>query len=241
MKKLIKGIIDFRQNVLPESREKFARLALGQRPDSLFIACSDSRVAPNVFASTDPGDLFVVRNVGNLIPCCGDDGHSTADESEAAAIEFAILTLNVSDIIVCGHSDCGAMRALLDGREKISAPHLRAWLRHGEAALEQLAEANDTLSRVNRLSQLNVLQQIDHLRSYPAVKERLDTGRLRLHGWWFELNTANVYRYDSKIDRFVLITEEEVRPSDNATYQINEKSITCASTSASESMASNML
>lgn len=209
MKKLVQGIIEFRQNVLPESREKFARMALGQRPDTLFIACSDSRVAPNVFASTDPGDLLVVRNVGNLIPCCGVDGHSSADESEAAAIEFAILNLNVSDIIVCGHSDCGAMHALLAGRENVSAPNLRAWLRHGEPALGKLQLCKDGLAPVNLLSQINVLQQIEHLRSYPIVKDRIAEGRLKLHGWWFELSTAGVYAFDESAGTYILIDEAE--------------------------------
>lgn len=209
MKKLVKGIIEFRQNILPETREKLARLALGQRPDSLFIACSDSRVAPNVFASTDPGDMFVVRNVGNMIPCCGVDGHSTADESEAAAIEFAVMNLNIRDIIVCGHSDCGAMHALLAGRENVAAPNLRAWLRHGEPALRKLAGSNEGLSPVNMLSQLNVLQQVEHLRSYPVVRDRITAGKLKLHGWWFDLSTANVYSFDEIADTFVLIDEAE--------------------------------
>jgi carbonic anhydrase len=210
MKKLVNGIVEFRLNMLPKYREKFAQLAHGQSPDTLFIACSDSRVAPNWFASTDPGDLFVVRNVGNIIvPCCGTNGHSTADESEAAAIEFAILNLNVKDIIVCGHSDCGAMHALLAGRDKVEAPHLRAWLRHGEEALVDLPKASGSLSRVNKLSQINVLQQLAHLRSYPVVKERLSEGRLKLHGWWFELSTANVYNYEEDLAEFVLIDEKE--------------------------------
>lgn len=209
MKKLIKGIIEFRKNMNPESRERFAQLALGQAPDSLFIACSDSRVAANAFASTDPGDMFVIRNVGNMIPRSGVDGHSTADESEAAAIEFAIGNLKVKDIIVCGHSDCGAMHALLKGREKVAAPNLRAWLRHGEPALKKLPQNSEGLSPVNLLSQLNVLQQVEHLRSYPIVSERIASGELKLHGWWFELNTANVYTFDEAADTFVLIDESE--------------------------------
>src|SRR3954467_5724627 len=109
MKKLIQGIVDSRKNLTKESRSLFAELALGQKPDVLFIACSDSRVVPNLFASTEPGDLFFLRNVGNLIPPCGSNGASESDESEAAAIEFAVLTLNVADIIVCGPEECGAM------------------------------------------------------------------------------------------------------------------------------------
>jgi len=209
MKKLVKGIVEFRQNVLPGYREKFAELAKSQSPDSLFITCSDSRVAPNWFASTDPGDLFVVRNVGNLIPSCGEDGHSTADESEAAAIEFAVLNLNVSDIIICGHSDCGAMHALLQGREKVPASNLRSWLRHGEDSLKRFQRKHPKSDQINLLSQLNVLQQLEHLRSYPLVQERIAKGQLNLHGWWFELASANVYAYEEAMGQFILIDEKE--------------------------------
>jgi carbonic anhydrase len=209
MKKLVKGIAEFRRKSFPAYRETFARLALGQSPDALFIACSDSRVAANVFASTEPGDMFVVRNVGNLIPCCGHNGRSNADESEVAALEFSLLNLSVQDIIVCGHSECGAMHALLDGREKVNAPHLRSWLRHGEPALRDLPEFTPGLSRVNRLSQLNVLQQMEHLRTYPLVRERLAEGRLKIHGWWFELSTASVYAFDLDTKSFILLDEEE--------------------------------
>ena len=209
MKKLVRGIAEFRKTALPGYREKFAHLALGQSPDTLFIACSDSRVAPNIFASSDPGDLFVVRNVGNLIPNCGGNGHSSSDESEVAAIEFALLNLKVSDIIICGHSECAAMRALVEGREKVAAPHLRAWLRHGEPSLTQLNDGLMAPDAHNRLSQLNVLQQLEHLRSYPVVRERLDDGRLKLHAWWFELKTADVYAYEEAVKKFVIIDEEE--------------------------------
>ena len=209
MRKLLKGIVEFRENIRPGYRETFARLALGQSPDALFIACSDSRVVPNLFASTDPGDLFVIRNVGNLIPCCGADGHSNSDESEAAAIEFALGNLNVSDIIICGHSDCGAMHALLEGRDKVHLPHLKKWLRHGEDSLAKLGPGSVELSRPNQLSQLNVLQQIEHLRSYPLVKKRLESGGLTLHGWWFDLSTADVYAFEDSLARFVLIDKIE--------------------------------
>lgn len=209
MKKLVKGIVEFRQKLLPEYREKFARLALGQSPDALLIACSDSRVVPNLFASTDPGDLFVIRNVGNLIPCCGRDGHSASDESEGAAIEFALLTLNVRDIIVCGHSECAAMQALVDGREKVVAPNLRAWLRHGDAGLDKMNASRTDHSPINHLSQVNVLQQLENLKTYPEVRSRLADGRLKLHGWWFELSTASVYAYEDEAKKFIVIDEVE--------------------------------
>lgn len=209
MKKLVKGIVEFRQKARPLYQEKFGRLSAGQSPDTLFFACSDSRVVPNLFASTDPGDLFVVRNVGNFIPRCEGNGHSSADESEAAAIEFALMTLNISDIVVCGHSECGAMQALVDGRDHVFPPNLRAWLRHGEPALARLAGGSAPLNLPNELSQLNVLQQLEHLRTYPIVTERIAQRRLNLHGWWFELSTANVFAHEPEAGRFVVIDEEE--------------------------------
>ncbi len=212
MKKLVEGIVRFRKEILPGYRETFARLALGQKPDVLFIGCSDSRVAVNVFASTDPGDLFVVRNVGNLVPCCGKNGQSSADESEAAAIEFALNTLNVSSIIVCGHSECGAMQALINGREKLEMINLQSWLRHGDDSLKTLAalkKEDIELAPHNKLSQINVLKQLEHLKTYPIVQKKLQTGELSLHGWWFELKHADVYAYEEALDKFVLIDEAE--------------------------------
>ena len=210
MKKLIRGIVDFRKNVRPSYKDTYARLALGQRPDTLFIACSDSRVAPNVFASTDPGDLFVVRNVGNLIPPCGIAGHSSSDESEAAAIEFALLTLPVAQIIVCGHSECGAMESLVRGREKLDAPNLKSWLRHGEDSLENLKHGKSldpSLQPHNQLSQLNVLAQMEHLKTYPVVRERVASGQITIHGWWFNIKEAEVYEYEPSEGRFNVIDE----------------------------------
>jgi carbonic anhydrase len=212
MKKLVNGIIDFRKNIRPSYAETFARLALGQSPDSLFIGCSDSRVVPNLFASTDPGDLFVVRNVGNLVPPCGGEhGRSTADESEAAAIEFAVTNLGVHDIIVCGHSECGAMQALVNGREKVPMPNLKSWLRHGDKALAALIKDTSFaqhLSMHNRLSQRNVLQQVEHLTSYPIIQEKLAAKRLRIHAWWFELHGAAVHCFDQESGKFVEIDEK---------------------------------
>ncbi len=210
MKKLIKGIIEFRNNVQESYREAFGQLAVGQAPDALFIACSDSRVVPNTFASTDPGDLFVLRNVGNIIPPSDKNGVSFSDESEAAAIEFSILNLNVSNIVVCGHSECGAMRAIIEGRSKVQSPNLKSWLRHGEQALELLKQGitlDNKLSPHNQLSQLNVLLQIDHIKSYPEVRKRLLEGSLNIQGWWFDIARADVYGFDPIKNKFVIIDE----------------------------------
>jgi carbonic anhydrase len=212
MKKLIRGIVEFHEKVRPGVREAFARLALGQSPDALLIACSDSRVAPNLFASTEPGDLFVIRNPGNLIAPCGADGISVSDESEAAAIEFSLLGLNVRDIIVCGHSECGAMRILADGRSDLAAPHLHSWLRHAEGAQKRVLAGERMaadLSIQNNLSQFNVLRQLDHLQSYKVVQDRLQSGKLRLHGWYFDIAEAEVLAYDDREKKFIVIDDAE--------------------------------
>jgi carbonic anhydrase len=208
MRKLVQGIVDYRNRVRPTARETFARLALGQSPDVLFIACSDSRVAINVFASTEPGDLFVVRNVGNIIAPAAPDGLSVADESEAAAIEFAVGNLKVRDIIVCGHSSCGAMTALVRGRENVRAPHLKSWLRHAERALERVADPSGP-NAVDQLSQQNALLQLEHLLTYPIVEEAVKRKALRLHSFWFDIANAEVLVHHPDLARFVPLDERQ--------------------------------
>src|SRR6185295_5045628 len=149
---------------------------------------------------------------GNIIAPCGEDGRSMADESEAAAIEFCTLALNISDIIVCGHSECGAMRILAEGNQSLPAPHLHAWLRHAEGALRQVkagARMNAQLPLHNHVSQYNVLQQLENLRTYPLVRERLDAGRLRLHAWWFDIAQAELLAYEEQSGKFIIIDDDE--------------------------------
>jgi carbonic anhydrase len=205
MKKLIRGILEFSRNLGPEQREAFAKLALGQKPDSLFVACSDSRVVPNLFASTDPGDLFVVRNVGNMIPAWGPDEKGSA----IAAMEFAVLELKVKDIVICGHSECGAMQAILGGRDKVAPPHLKEWLRHGEGILEAKYEPAPGLAPHNRLSQENVLRQVAHLKGYSFIREAMEKDGLGIHGWWFDIAKAEVSAYDPNSGKFEPIAEKD--------------------------------
>lgn len=213
MKKLINGIIEFRKHVVNEEySQEFAKLALEQKPDALFICCSDSRVAPNAFASTNPGDLFVIRNVGNIIPP-SNSGFSMGDESEIAAFEFAMEQLHVQDVIICGHSECGAVKAIVDGIEKLPStqPHLRSWLKYGNASVERFDQTdldNAHLAEHNQISQAHVLQQLEHVKSYPIIKKRVDEGTLHLHGWWFELTTASVYAYSESEKKFLVIGDE---------------------------------
>lgn len=211
MKKLIRGLLDFQLKSRPAYRDVFARLANGQSPDCLFISCSDSRLVPNLMVSTDPGDLFVVRNVGNLVPPSDKHGVSMGDQSEAAALEFSIANLEVEDLVICGHSSCGAMKAVLGGGEVAGAPNLSAWLAHGKQSLATLKAGTTTvgegLPEYDRLSQLNVLQQLEHVSSYPLVKERVAAGKLRLHGWWFDIASAQVHVWRPAHGRFIPMTE----------------------------------
>lgn len=211
MKKLIQGIVEFRKSLSEESRALFAKLALGQKPDALFIGCSDSRVAPNVFASTNPGDLFVVRNLGNLVP--PEDSH-VQECSVPAALEFSVFNLDVSDIIVCGHSECGAIRAIVDGVDAGTCSHLKSWLKYGDEAVRKVKEKgaiDPSLTECNQVSQANVLLQMEHIASYPYIRERMEKKKLRVHGWWFDIARADVYSYEPHLNQFVLIDETEAK------------------------------
>ena len=212
MDKLIRGLLAFRQTELPKRRAMFERLGAGQDPDTLLLTCADSRVVPNLLSSTEPGDLFTIRTVGNLIAPAGDDGAAIGDVSEAAAVEYALLLLDVKDVVVCGHSRCGAMSAALDNKTVPDAPNLMEWLKLATPTLDRVARAelvDHSLPLVEQLSQVNVLQQLDHLRTYHVVREREDEGRLHLHGWWFDVSTGETHVYDSARGGFVLLDEEE--------------------------------
>jgi carbonic anhydrase len=187
----------FQRETDPEIRAALAELAItGQRPKQLFITCADSRLVPNLITSAGPGDQFCVRNIGNLVPSYQQDG-STADSSVGAAVEFAVDVLQVPTIVVCGHSDCGAMKALVHGTSSPGS-RLHSWLRNGMASLERLGRARARtecqLSEVDLLCITNVAQQLDNLRTYPSVSRALAEGRLQLHGLYFDLAQATFYR-----------------------------------------------
>jgi carbonic anhydrase len=218
MLKLLDGIIAFRATLTLAAQENFTKLALGQFPDAVFIGCSDSRSDPHHFASTNPGDVFVTRTIGNFVPANGAAAADPVSASTLAVIEYALLQLRVSHIIVCGHSECGAMLALLNGiqlppEDAANAPHIGAWLENGRRSLKRLEKGVDPnldqeLLTHNQLSQINVLEQIDHLRLHPLVRKRLEAGALQLHGWWFEIATASVYAYEEDKRRFTVIDEQ---------------------------------
>jgi carbonic anhydrase len=211
MRKLIMGIVEFRERLSSQYAARFQDLAQGQTPDALFITCSDSRVVPDLLASTNPGDLFVIRNVGNLVPPANAEGTSTGDLSEASAIEYAILLLKVKDLVVCGHSECGAMKAALALQPLPEAQNLAKWLHHVTSAvfrLDQEGPLDPRLSRHDQLSQLNVLVQLEHLVSYPIVRKRIADGTLRLSGLWFDIAKGEMWAYDRETRAFEIIARD---------------------------------
>ncbi len=202
------GIVDFRERMLPQYGERFRDLALNQSPDTLFITCSDSRVVPDLLASTQPGDLFTMRNVGNLVPPATVEGTSTGDLSEASAIEYSVLVLKVANIVVCGHSECGAMKAVLSGTSKGKTPNLDKWLHNASTAvvrLEHEGALNASLKLHDQLSQLNVLVQLEHLMSYPVVRDQVAVKALQLSGWWLDIASGSMYAYGRGSRSFEII------------------------------------
>jgi carbonic anhydrase len=208
MRKLIEGIVEFREKMLPHYAKQFSKLALAQTPDALFITCSDSRVVPDLLVSTHPGDLFTMRNVGNLIPPATAEGVSTGDVSEASAIEYAVLVLKVANIVVCGHSECGAMKAVYTRKAKLHTPNLDRWLKHANDAALRLKHEGPLDGRLkphDQLSQLNVLVQLEHLMTYPIVRQQVSAGTLVLSGWWFDIATGDMYAYERTSRAFEVI------------------------------------
>jgi len=205
MQQLIAGVHKFQQQELGRHRELFRRLsAEGQNPHTLFITCSDSRVLAELITQSKPGDLFVVKNVGNLVPPAGVTGSTN---STAAAIELAVQTLGVSDVVVCGHSQCSAMAALLHGVPAPEAqPHLQDWLEIAAPVRELLARNYrhlvDEAARTTAAAEENVLFALENLHTYPSIQQRLASGSLRLHGWFFKIATGELFAYDAGTDQF---------------------------------------
>jgi carbonic anhydrase len=205
MQQLIAGVHKFRNDEFGNYRKLFRKLSQeGQKPHTLFITCSDSRVLAELITQSKPGDLFVVKNIGNIVPPAGAKGDTN---STAAAIEFAVENLRVSDLVICGHSQCGAISALL-GETPVpdSLPHLRNWLNLAAPVLDTLKKEYKHLrndeERSTAAAQENVLFGVDNLHSYPCVQERLADGSLQLHGWFFKIATAELFAFDPETRQF---------------------------------------
>ncbi|MFD5477978.1 carbonic anhydrase [Streptomyces hawaiiensis] len=188
MKALLDRARTFRARADFDSGE-YRKLAEGQYPEALFITCSDSRVIPALITGARPGEIFELRNAGNIVPPYGRSGAS----GEAATIEYALEVLGVQDIVVCGHSHCGAMGALKSGDDLSALPGVDAWLHIARPELAPVLESAPDDPSLPEVSQGNVVNQLAALRTYPVVRQRLDAGRLRLHGWYYEIDTGFVH------------------------------------------------
>ena len=210
MQKLIEGIHTFRNGTFRNEREHFEELAKGQAPETLFITCSDSRINPNLLTSAKAGELFILRNAGNIIPA-----YSGQITGEGATIEYAVKVLGVKDIIVCGHSHCGAMQGLLDPVKLEDVPTVAGWLKNAEST-KRIVEENYTHlegeAQLKVTIQENVLVQIENLRTHPVVAARLARGALRLHAWVYKFETGEVFAYDPVSGQYQLVEETKGTP-----------------------------
>jgi len=191
-KKLVKGVHKFQLEHFGENRILFEKLAHGQKPQSLFITCADSRIDPNLITGSKPGDLFVMRNIANLVP-----KYDSSTSTEAGAvIEYAVSVLGVSEIIVMGHSDCGGIKAVLHPEKLNTLPAVSDWLTHAAPASEDCCAFSEEVVELDEITRNNVLLQITHLVAYPKVAEAVENGKLRIHGWIYEIETGSISYFD---------------------------------------------
>ena len=204
MEKLISGIARFQSSSYEERKKLFAELANGQSPEVLFVTCSDSRIDPNLLTQTEPGDLFVIRNAGNIVP-----PHAQAAGGVTASIEFGVAALGVEHIVVCGHSDCGAMKGALNRSALTDLPHVSDWLEHARAAVESVRakHGEDSTDQLANVTEENIKLQLQHLRTHPAVLAKLASGDLQLHGWVYDIEHGTIVAYDEVKDEFVPVNE----------------------------------
>lgn len=208
MERILDGIRQFRRDVFPSRKDLFEQLAGGQSPQALFITCADSRIVPDMITQSEPGDLFICRNAGNIVP-----HYSEVSGGVSATIEYAVSALKVNDVIVCGHTDCGAMKGILKPELLSEMPSVKNWLAHGDIARAVVKENYPTLSPEEQLrvvTQENVIAQLSQLSTYPCIAARRAKGAIQLHGWVYNIRTGEVTAWDEPSGRFVPI--EEYKP-----------------------------
>lgn len=203
MRSIINGVHRFKADAFENQRELYQRLAGGQHPEALFITCSDSRLVPNVITQTNPGDLFTLRNAGNIVP-----PHGAGHGGEAATLEYAIEALGVRHIIICGHTKCGAIKALIehDPATFEKMPAVKSWLEYAEATRRIVVDNYSDYegeALLNIAAQEHVLVQLENVQTHPSVAAKLARGHLTLHGWIFKLETADVFAYSDDEGRFL--------------------------------------
>jgi carbonic anhydrase len=201
-RRLIEGVDKFRATVYPELRESYERtIREGQKPHALFITCADSRIGPETLTQSKPGDIFVLRNIGNMIPAYGEMLGGVS-----AVIEYAVTALSVDQVVVCGHTECGAMKGLLNPDATAHMPTVRSWLTNGEAALRVAAAKSASKGKQLEMTELieeNVLLQLAHLRTHPSVAGRVADGSLLITGWVYDIARGTVRIFDEPERKFV--------------------------------------
>ena len=199
MPKFINGIREFQQEVFPKHQDLFERLSEGQNPEALFITCSDSRIDPALMTQSEPGELFVARNAGNIVPKV-----ETGPNAVSSAIEFAVAGLGVEHIIVCGHSGCGAMEGLLNSEKVKELRQTAGWLTHSYEALKRVEESGcPEAENLDRLIEQNVILQLEHLKAHQSIIERIEGGAIKLHGWVYDIKSGQISVYDEISTKFV--------------------------------------
>ena len=200
---ILRGLKRFQKKVFPKHRELFHKLALQQRPTALFITCADSRIDPCLLTQTKPGELFLCRVIGNIVP-----RYPESIGGVSATIEYAVGVLGVPDVIVCGHTDCGVMKGVLNPEALKPLANVSAWLEHAQPAREALAKPDSDLNNPEfllALTERNVVEQLKNLHTHPSVAARLDQGNLKLHGWVYHIGKGIVTTYSSRRERFIRI------------------------------------
>ncbi len=199
------GVVRFQTEVFPEKQALFESLAKGQSPEALFITCSDSRIETAMITQTDPGELFICRNAGNIVP-----PHTHHTGGMTASIEFAVAALKVPHIVICGHTECGAMKGAMNPAGLDGLPHVREWLGYSRAAVEvvnHIGAGLDDTGKMKLLLEQNVILQLNHLKTHPSVAARMAAGELLLHGWIYDIKTGDVTAYDKNTEKFVPVHE----------------------------------
>lgn len=206
MQRLIDGVHHFKSNIFGSQRELFEQLAKGQTPQTLFITCSDSRIDPNLLTQASPGELFIMRNAGNLVPPYG-----ASQGGESATVEFAVAGLGVTDVIVCGHSHCGAMKGLLSPPSVKDFPAFTHWLSHAETTRRLVSDKyadRDGAALLNVTIQENVLAQLENLRTHPVIASGLSMNKIKLHGWIYKIETGEVFGFKPESGQFQLLNAQ---------------------------------
>lgn len=201
MERLMQGLQKFQKEVFPLKKELFERLASGQQPSTLFITCADSRVVPDLFTQSEPGEIFVIRNAGNIVPA-----YRTPPGGVTATIEFAVAVLGVKHIVICGHTDCGAMKGLLHPEKLTAVPAVAEWLGQAEATRRLVLDnykGAEEQAQVNALIAENVLVQLQNLQTHPSVLSRVASGDLKLYGWIYNIGTGDVDSFDAEKQSFI--------------------------------------